>query len=84
MLKICLTIPSLPIESFSKAEAREIGIYTCELPSMHFQGSSPTAASGPPIGRTTEYVYRDLLGYTDEEIAEFIMQGVITTEEDLP
>jgi crotonobetainyl-CoA:carnitine CoA-transferase CaiB-like acyl-CoA transferase len=38
----------------------------------------------PLLGEHTEHVLRDLLGYTDDEIAEFLIQGVITTDDDIP
>ena len=31
-----------------------------------------------------EYVYKEVLGYTDDEIADLLIEGVITTEADLP
>jgi hypothetical protein len=31
-----------------------------------------------------EWVYRDILGFSDDEIADFIAEGVITTEADAP
>jgi hypothetical protein len=35
-------------------------------------------------GEHTEYVIGDLLGYTDDAIADFLIDGVITTDDDLP
>lgn len=70
---------------FQKLEHAEIGSYTCELPSMQFSKvPHQRQRPAPLLGEHTEYVYRDLLGYGDDEIAEFLSQGVITTEEDLP
>ena len=72
-------------EHFKKLEHPEVGAYTCELPSMHFSKTEHQVhRPAPLLGEHTEYVYRDILGYTDEEIAEFLIQGVITTDDDLP
>jgi crotonobetainyl-CoA:carnitine CoA-transferase CaiB-like acyl-CoA transferase len=40
--------------------------------------------AGPCLGEDNEYVYKELFGYTDEQIAEFLVEGVITTEYDVP
>ena len=34
----------------------------------------------PCLGEHNEYVYKELLGMTDDEIADCIAEGVITTE----
>lgn len=38
---------------------------------------------GATIGEDNEFVYKEILGYTDDEIAEFLIEGVITTEMDV-
>jgi len=40
--------------------------------------------AGPCLGEDNEYVYRELLGYTDDDISDFLVEGVITTEDDVP
>jgi len=40
--------------------------------------------AGPCLGEDNEYVYKEILGYSDEEIADLLIDGVITTEADLP
>lgn len=40
--------------------------------------------AGPCIGQDNEYVYKEVLGYTDDDIAEFYAEGVIDTEYDAP
>jgi crotonobetainyl-CoA:carnitine CoA-transferase CaiB-like acyl-CoA transferase len=40
--------------------------------------------AGPCLGEDNEHVYKEILGYSDEEIAEFLFEGVITTEYDDP
>jgi crotonobetainyl-CoA:carnitine CoA-transferase CaiB-like acyl-CoA transferase len=36
------------------------------------------------LGEHTDHVLREILKYSDDEIAELLIQGVITTEDDLP
>ena len=31
-----------------------------------------------------EFVYKEILGYSDEEVAQLLLDGVITTEHDIP
>jgi crotonobetainyl-CoA:carnitine CoA-transferase CaiB-like acyl-CoA transferase len=40
--------------------------------------------AGPALGQDNEYVYKKLLCFTDDELAELLVQGVITTETDMP
>ena len=37
---------------------------------------------GATMGEDNEFVYKEILGYTDDEIAEFLIDGIITTEMD--
>ena len=39
---------------------------------------------GPCLGEDNEYVYKQVLGYSDEEIADMLVDGVITTDADVP
>jgi len=38
----------------------------------------------PALGEHNEYVYKEVLGLSDDEIADLLIDGVITTEADLP
>ncbi len=40
--------------------------------------------AAPCLGEDNEYVYKEILGYSDTDIAEMMIDGVITTEADLP
>ncbi|MFC1943518.1 CaiB/BaiF CoA transferase family protein [Chloroflexota bacterium] len=40
--------------------------------------------AAPCIGEDNEYVYKEILGYSDDEIADLMIEGVITTEADPP
>ena len=39
---------------------------------------------GPCIGQHNEYVFKEILGMSDDEIADLLAEGVITTDADLP
>jgi len=39
--------------------------------------------AGPTLGEDNEYVFKDILGYSDDEIANLLVEGVITTDADL-
>ena len=72
-------------EHFKILEHKEIGPYSHERPpfrfsKMPYQQQRPA----PLLGEDNEYVLKDLLGYTDDEIAEFLIDGAVTTEADLP
>jgi benzylsuccinate CoA-transferase BbsF subunit len=40
--------------------------------------------AGPTLGEDNEYVFKEILGYSDDDIAEMLVEGVITTDADLP
>ena len=40
--------------------------------------------AGPCLGEDNEFVYKELLGYSHEEVTQFLLDGVITTEHDVP
>ena len=39
---------------------------------------------GPCLGEHNEYIYKEILGLSEDDIADLIIEGVITTEADLP
>jgi crotonobetainyl-CoA:carnitine CoA-transferase CaiB-like acyl-CoA transferase len=40
--------------------------------------------AGAIIGEDNEFVYKQVLGYSDEDVANFLVEGAITTETDVP
>ena len=40
--------------------------------------------ASPCLGQHNEFVYKELLGYSDEEVTRLMLDGIITTEHDLP
>lgn len=41
---------------------------------------SQTTKSAPCLGQDNEYVYKEILGYSDDEISDLLAEGVITVE----
>jgi benzylsuccinate CoA-transferase BbsF subunit len=70
---------------FQKLEHKLIGPYSYELPSFRFSEIEPQPQRPAPLlGEHNEYVLKNILGYTDEDIAQLLIEGAITTEADLP
>lgn len=40
--------------------------------------------AAPAMGEDNEWVFKEILGFSDDDIANFLVEGVITTEADLP
>jgi benzylsuccinate CoA-transferase BbsF subunit len=72
-------------KAFVWLDHKEIGPVLHNSPSYRL---SKTEAhiwkAGPCLGEDNEYVFKEILGYSDDEIADLLMEGVITTEADLP
>jgi crotonobetainyl-CoA:carnitine CoA-transferase CaiB-like acyl-CoA transferase len=72
-------------QHFRLLQHEVIGQHTYQAPAYRL---SKTPAhlwkAGPCLGQDNEYVYKELLGYSDDEIADFLVEGVITTDADLP
>ncbi len=72
-------------EAFLWLNHKEIGTMLHNSPSYHL---SKTPAhiwkTAPCLGEDNEYVYKEILGYSDDEIAELLIEGIITTEADVP
>jgi benzylsuccinate CoA-transferase BbsF subunit len=61
-----------------------IGDHINRGPAFKFSRSEDCQFSGPALGEHNEYVFKELLGMTNEEMAEGIKEGGITTNADLP
>jgi benzylsuccinate CoA-transferase BbsF subunit len=72
-------------EHFRFLEHREIGAHAYQAPAYRLS-STPCSLSKPApcLGEDNEYVYREVLGLSDDEIAELLIEGVITTDTDMP
>ncbi len=72
-------------EAFRWLNHKEIGPLLHNSPSYHLSKTSAHIwKAAPCLGEDNEYVYKEILGYSDDEIAQFLVEGVITTEADLP
>jgi len=40
--------------------------------------------AAPCLGEHNDFVYKEILGYSDEEVTQFLLDNVITTEHDVP
>jgi len=72
-------------EHFRLLEHKVIGKHHYNAPAYRLSKTpNHIWKAAPCLGEDNEYVYKELLGYTDEEIAELLIAGVITTDADLP
>lgn len=72
-------------KAFRWLNHKEMGAFLHNSPSYHL---SKTPAdiwkASPCLGEDNEYVYKEILGYSDTEISDLLAEGIITTEADLP
>ena len=62
----------------------EIGPHSYHAPAYRLSETPcDIRRAAPCLGQDNEYVYRDILGYSDDEIADMLIEGVITTEADV-
>ncbi|MFC2000418.1 CaiB/BaiF CoA transferase family protein [Chloroflexota bacterium] len=62
----------------------EIGLHSYHAPAYRLSETPcDIRRAAPCLGQDNEYVYRDILGFSDDEIADMLVEGVITTEADV-
>jgi benzylsuccinate CoA-transferase BbsF subunit len=68
---------------FRVLQHREIGEMSVNTPA-YWLSKTPCHIwkAGPCIGEDNEYVLKKLLGYTDDDIADLLAEGALTTEAD--
>ncbi len=72
-------------EAFRWLEHSEVGPMLFTTPSYQLSATPAVVnRSAPCLGEDNEHIYKDILGYSDDEIAELMVEGVITTEADVP
>jgi benzylsuccinate CoA-transferase BbsF subunit len=72
-------------EHFRFLEHKVIGRHAYNAPSYRLSKTpNHIWKAGPCLGEDNEYVYKEILGYSDDEIADMLAEGVITTEADVP
>jgi len=68
-------------QHFRQLEHPEIGIHSYHAPAYRLSETPcDIKRAGPCLGQDNQYVYSEILGFPDEEIADMMVQGVITTE----
>ncbi|MFC1919489.1 CaiB/BaiF CoA transferase family protein [Chloroflexota bacterium] len=71
-------------QHFVKLDHPVIGIQSYEVPPFTMSKTSSSIFRAPCLGEHNEYVYKEILGLSDDEISELMSERVITTEADLP
>lgn len=70
---------------FRKLDHPVIGTHTYNAPAYRLsRTSADVARPGPCLGEHNEYVLKDVLGFSDDEIAEMLVNGILTTDADAP
>ena len=65
---------------FHHLEHGVIGTHAYDGFSFELSRTPGTLSPAPCLGQHNEYVYKEILGMTDEQIGDLIAEGVITTE----
>ena len=72
-------------EHFRFLEHQVIGSHAYNAPAYRLSKTpNHIWKAAPCLGEDNEYVYKEILGYTDDEIADMLVDGVITTDSDVP
>ena len=70
---------------FVPLEHKVIGIHNYHMPAYRLsKAPAQLRRAAPCLGQDNEFVYKEILGYSDEEVAQFLLDGIITTEHDVP
>ena len=71
-------------DHFRYLEHMEIGVHAYDGPAFKLSKTPDSQFAAPIIGQHNEYVCKDILGMSDDEIADLLIEHVITTDADLP
>lgn len=61
-----------------------IGVHSYDFEGFRMSKTPDNQFAGPALGEHNEYVFKELLHMTDDEIADALIAGAITTEADMP
>ncbi|MFO8010720.1 MAG: CoA transferase [Dehalococcoidia bacterium] len=68
-------------QHFHQLEHEEIGTHSYHAPAYRLSKTPcEIRRAAPRLGQDNEYVYRDILGFSEDAIADMIVEGIITTE----
>jgi crotonobetainyl-CoA:carnitine CoA-transferase CaiB-like acyl-CoA transferase len=71
-------------EFFQQTNHPEIGVHAYNAPAYKLSKTpADIRRAGPTLGQDNAYVFKELIGMTDDEIADLLIAGTITTEDDL-
>ena len=62
---------------FQEIEHPEVGTYRRPRPAYLFSGASAEAEPAPLLGEHTEYVLREVIGLSDDDIEELVIAGAV-------
>ncbi len=72
-------------EHFRILEHQAIGEHAYHSPAYRLSKTpNGIRKAGPCLGEDNEYVFSEILGFSDDEIGEMLVDGVITTDADVP
>jgi benzylsuccinate CoA-transferase BbsF subunit len=72
-------------EHFRFLEHSVIGVHAYHSPAYRLSKTPcDIRKPAPCLGEDNEYVFKEILGLSDEEIADLLIEGVVTTDTDLP
>ena len=70
---------------FVQLEHKVIGSHAYRAPAYKLSKTpAHLRKAAPALGEDNEYVYKEILGYSDAEVADLLERGIITTEYDMP
>ncbi len=61
-----------------------VGVHAHTGPPYRLSKTPDRQFTSPCLGQHNEYIYRELLGFSDDEISGMLIEGVITTDADIP
>jgi benzylsuccinate CoA-transferase BbsF subunit len=72
-------------QHFRLLDHPEIGPHSYHAPAYRLS-ETPCGITKPApcLGQDNQYVYREILGFSDDEIADLLIEGVMTTDADAP
>ncbi len=71
-------------EHFRYFEHAVMGRHAYENLAFRFSKTPDRQGAAPAMGAHNEYVLKELLGFTEDDMADLYVEGVITTDADLP
>lgn len=72
-------------QHFRVLEHPEIGAHSYHAPAYRLSETPcQITRAAPTLGQDNQHVYKEILGMTDDDIADMMAEGVITTEYDAP